>query len=187
MFYADDLVLTAESNKVNSMFMKWKGAMELQGSKTKIKKTKYMVSGKIIFNKVNWGRWPCGCCGEGVGSNSIICNKCKKWCHKRCSSLKNIILDDNFICPKCNSNKSHSTNDSERSFELEDGEMIEVESFNYLGNCFDCDYGLKRKVRGRFDAAWLTWRNTSGLLRNNIIPLKYRSNLFYYMRVRHGL
>ena len=56
-----------------------------------------MVSGKISLNKVNWGRWPCGCCGKGVGSNSTICNKCKKWCHKRCSRLKNIILNKNFV------------------------------------------------------------------------------------------
>ena len=69
-----------------------------------------MVSGKISDIKVNWGRWPCGCCGKGVGSNSILCNKCKKWCE--------------FI-------KSHNTNDSESSFKLEDDEVVEeVESFN---------------------------------------------------------
>ena len=68
-----------------------------------------MVSGKISVNKVNWGRWPCGFCDKNVGSNSILCNKCKKWCHKRCSRLKNIILNKNFTCPKCVSNKSHNT------------------------------------------------------------------------------
>ena len=52
--------------------------MEFQGLKNNIKKTKYMVSGKISAYKVNWGKWPCGCCGKGVGSNSILCNKCKK-------------------------------------------------------------------------------------------------------------
>ena len=55
-----------------------------------------MVSGKISVNKVNWDRWPCGCCGKGVGSNSILCNKCKKLCHKRCSRLKNVILNKNL-------------------------------------------------------------------------------------------
>ena len=70
MLYADDLALTAESkDEVKSMFMKWRGAMELRGLKINIRKTKYMVNGKISVNKVNWGRWPCGCCGRGVGSN----------------------------------------------------------------------------------------------------------------------
>ena len=48
MLYAEDLVLTAESkDEVKSMFMKWRGAMELRGLKINVKKTKYMVSGKI--------------------------------------------------------------------------------------------------------------------------------------------
>ena len=39
MLYADDLVLTAESkDKVKSMFMKWRGAMELRGLKINMKK-----------------------------------------------------------------------------------------------------------------------------------------------------
>ena len=87
--------------------------MELPRLKINIKKTKYMVSGKISVNKLNWGRWLCGCCGKGVGSYSILCNKCKKWCFKRCSGLKNVILNKNFICTKCNFNQFHKTNDSE--------------------------------------------------------------------------
>ena len=56
--------------------------MEMRGLKINIKKTKYMVCGKINSNKLNWGEWPCGCCSKGVGSNSILCNKCKKWFHR---------------------------------------------------------------------------------------------------------
>ena len=112
MLYADDLVFTAESkDEVKSMFMKCRGAMELRRLKINIKKTKYMVSGKISVNKVNWGRRPCGCCGKGVGSNSILCNKCKKWCHKRCYGLKKVIFNKNFICPKCKFAKLYNTND----------------------------------------------------------------------------
>ena len=54
LLYADDLVLTAESkDELKSMFMKWRGAMEWRGLKINIRKTKYMVSGKISVNKVN--------------------------------------------------------------------------------------------------------------------------------------
>ena len=133
-----------------------------------------MVSGKISVNKLNWGRWPCGCCGKGVGSNSILCNKCEKWCHKRCSGLKNVILNKNFICTKCNFNQFHNTNDSENSFKLKDGEGVEeVESFKYLGNCFDEDNDIERTITERIDAAWLSLRNISSLLQNNMIPLRY--------------
>ena len=54
MLYADDLELTAESkDEVRSMFMKWRGAIEMGGLKTNLSKTKYMISGKISVNEVN--------------------------------------------------------------------------------------------------------------------------------------
>ena len=37
---------------------------------------------------------------------------------------------------------------------------------------------ILKTVRGRIDAAWLSWRNISGLLQNNIISLKYRSGIY---------
>ena len=35
-------------------------------------------------------RYPCGVCGSGVGANSVLCRKCGKWCHWRCSGLKSL-------------------------------------------------------------------------------------------------
>ena len=68
--------------------------------------------------------------------------------------MKNIIFNKNFICPKGNFAKFYNTNDSESSFKLEDGEVVEeVESFYYLGNCFDCHNNIERAVRGRIDEA----------------------------------
>ena len=34
------------------------------------------------------GRYPCAVCHKGVGSNSIKCNECDKWVHKKCSRVK---------------------------------------------------------------------------------------------------
>ena len=30
----------------------------------------------------------CGVCRKGVGSNSLQCNSCQKWVHKKCSGIK---------------------------------------------------------------------------------------------------
>ena len=48
--------------------------------------------------KVMWGggdckrdygvKFPCAMCDKGVGSNSILCEKCEKWTHKKCSGVK---------------------------------------------------------------------------------------------------
>ena len=34
----------------------------------------------------------------GVGSNSIFCNGCKHWVHKKCSGLKHLTKDADYRC-----------------------------------------------------------------------------------------
>jgi len=53
-----------------------------------MEKTKLMVTGNESRHRVQSGRWPCGCCGKGVGVNSILCIECNKLRHMRCSGLK---------------------------------------------------------------------------------------------------
>ena len=91
LLYADDLVLTAETKEeVIEMFKRWRSGMERRGLKINMNKTKYLVTGKEAKEKVQCGKWPCGCCGRGVGTNSILCSECNRWCHKKCSGLRNL-------------------------------------------------------------------------------------------------
>ncbi len=81
---ADDLVLTAESEEeVIHMFNRWK-EMDQRGLKINMEKTKLIVIGNKARDKIHLGRCPCGCCGRGVGANSILCSECDKQCHRRC-------------------------------------------------------------------------------------------------------
>ena len=40
-------------------------------------KTKVMITGERQKPVQKAGRWPCGVCGRGVGSNSIQCTSCQ--------------------------------------------------------------------------------------------------------------
>ena len=40
-------------------------------------KTKVMISSSEARSSFEVGRWPCGVCRKGVGSNSIFCQSCK--------------------------------------------------------------------------------------------------------------
>ena len=69
-------------------------------------------------------KYPCGVCDKGVGANSIKCKGCQKWCHKRCSGLKNLKgAGEDFECPTCgraeNENKKNSDSDPEDEHEEE--------------------------------------------------------------------
>ena len=179
LLYADDLVLTAETEEeVKEMFVRWKEGMEQRGLKINMAKTKIMVSGKAAHGKVESGRWPCASCGRGVGVNSIQCKECDKWCHARCSGLRNLQRVQNFVCPTCRRRGQQEQENEMRDLIMEDGVVEEVESFCYLGDVLDCEAGVERSVRQRVAAAWKQWRDLSGLLMNRGIPLRTRGSVY---------
>ena len=87
MFYADDLVLMSETMEgQREKFWKWKGAFESKGLKVNLGKTKVVVGGaegEVSVSKVD----PCGICGKRVMANSMLCVKCRKWIHGRCTKV----------------------------------------------------------------------------------------------------
>lgn len=178
LLYADDLVLTAETlEEVRDMFNRWKAGMEQRGLKINMEKTKLMVSGKPANTRVESGRWPCSGCGRGVGVNSILCMRCNRWCHRRCTGLRNLRGMQNFICPTCRMGQRNQENDRE-NLVVDGGELEEVEQFCYLGDMIDCEAGVERTVRMRVAAAWSKWREMSSLLTNHSIPLKSRAGVY---------
>ena len=68
-----------------------------------VNKTKVMISGERQKMRQKAVRWPCGVCSEGVSSNSLQCNSCQKWVHKKCSAIKGSMSKaaKSFICRGC--------------------------------------------------------------------------------------
>jgi len=71
--------------------------------KVNINKTKVMISGewqKVMQKAVIR---PCAECGRDVGNNSIQCNTCQKWVHRKCSDIKGSMCKvmKTFICRGC--------------------------------------------------------------------------------------
>ena len=90
LLYADDLMISAES--MEELLVKvqtWKTEMEKKGLRVNMGKTKIMESGINLDVLKKSGKYPCGVCQSGVGSsNAIFCGGCKRWVHKKCSSIK---------------------------------------------------------------------------------------------------
>ena len=59
--------------EVEQKFLEWKLALETRGMKVNLGKTKLIVTGEKCKD-IRYGRYPCGVCGRGVGSNSILCS-----------------------------------------------------------------------------------------------------------------
>ena len=120
-------------------------------------KTKVMVTGKKAKEKIQSGRWPCGCCGRGVGVNSVLCTVCKKWNHQCCSKLRNLRGVQNFARPR---HEQEEEKGNDRREEEHIGTAVndfvpeELEQFCYLGDMLDCKTGVEGSVRAKVAAAW---------------------------------
>ena len=44
------------------------------------------------------------CLHTGVGNNSIYCNGCKLWVHKKCSGLQRLTQNPDYRCARCMGN-----------------------------------------------------------------------------------
>ena len=87
--YADDLVISAEPLEecVRRLLIS-KEAMEKKGLRVNAGKTNVMICGTGLDLLQSSGEYPCAVCCTGVGNNSIYCNGCKLWVHKKCSGLE---------------------------------------------------------------------------------------------------
>ena len=81
------------------------------------------------------GKWPCSVCQKGVGRNSICCEFCKKWVHKRCSGVKDKLQAVvEFQCPRCRLGDQGMTNER-RDIMVDGNSALEcVDRFCYLGD-----------------------------------------------------
>ena len=80
--------------------------METKGLRVNLSKTKVMrCSDSRVFTPCQpqtWGKYPCGICKQGVGSNSIECSGCRKWIRKKCSGIKGALKEgSNYRCTVC--------------------------------------------------------------------------------------
>ena len=88
LLYADDLVLLADSEELLvEKIMRWKAGLEAKGLRVNMGKTKVMRCREGTGKDFKTGKYPCGVCSKGVGSNSIKCTSCGAWVHKRCSGI----------------------------------------------------------------------------------------------------
>ena len=130
LLYADDLVLVAETmEELVGKFEKWKKSLEDKGLKVNAVKTKVMISSSEARSGFEIGRWPCGVCKKGVGSNCIFCQSCKQ-----CSGISGRLRADlQFVCKHC---KGEIADNAvlPASVMYSGGSLEVVENFCFLGD-----------------------------------------------------
>ena len=102
-FFSGDLVKIADT--IDALLYKLyllKKNLEAKGLRANMEKTKIMICGKNLHSLKDSGKHPCGVSRKEGGSNSVFCDGCQSWIHKKCSGFKGRLkADPNYICKRC--------------------------------------------------------------------------------------
>ena len=178
LLYADDLVIIAESaEELERRFTTWKESIESKGLRVNLGKTKVMISGVNRGAALPEGKYPCGVCHKGVASNSIFCNHCSCWVHKRCSGIKGRLeAIVNYKCKSCeNLQEQHEEN---KKILLDSIEYEVVDQFCYLGDMLSAGGGAEASTIARVKSAWKKFRDLLPLLTRRVFSHKAKGRLY---------
>ena len=185
LLYADDLVLLAESKELLlEKIKKWKVGMEEKGLRVNVGKTKVMRCQEDAGQAVKTGRYPCGVCGRGVGSNSIKCTSCDAWVHKRCSGITGKLMHvDGYRCKRCIDGSpidgSPASLKMSQQISLGNGQSLEcVEKFCYLGDMIAAGGGAGEASRARVRSGWAKFKELAPILTSRGASLKVKGKVY---------
>ena len=100
-------------------------------------------------------------CHSGMGSNSILCNGCKHYVHKKCSGLKHLIKDSDYRCTRCQGTARPLDSRLQRKVQVGPDQLEVVASFCYLGDMLSTVGGCELSTTTHVKT---TWKNFKELL-----------------------
>ena len=122
-------------------------------------KTKIMICGTGLDLLQRSGEFPCAVCRTGVGSNSIFCNGCKHWVHKKCSGLKRLKKDPDYRCTRCQGTARPLDGRPQKEVQVGYDKLEVVASFCYLGDMLSAAGGCELSTTTRVKTAWKKFKD----------------------------
>ena len=176
--YADDLVIIAESlEECVRRLLTWKEAMEKK-LRVNAGKTKIMICGKGLDLLQSSGEFSCAVCRSGVGSNSIICNCCKHWVHKKCSGLKRLKKDPDYRCTRCQGTARPLDGRPQKEVQVGPDKLEVLASFCYLGDMLSAAGGCELSITTSVKTAWKKFKDLLPVLSSGHLSFKTRGRVY---------
>ena len=179
--YADDhdLVIIAESlEECVRRLLTWKEAMEKKGLRVNAGKTKIMICSTGLDLLQSSGEFPCTVCRTGVGSNSIFCNGCKHWVHKKCSGLKRLKKDPDYRCTRCQGTARPLDGRPQKEVQVGPDKLEVVASFCYLGDMLSAAGGCEISTTTSVKTAWKKFKVLLPVLSSRHLSFKTRGRVY---------
>ena len=160
--------------------MTWKEAMEKKGLRVNAGKTKIMICGTGLDLLQSSGQFPCAVCRTGVGSNSIFCNGCKHWVHKKYSGLKRLKKDPDYRCTRCQGTARPLDGRPQKEVKVGPDKLEVVASFCYLGDMLSAAGGceLSTTTTTRVKTPWKKFKDLLPVLSSRHLSFKTGGHVY---------
>ena len=126
------------------------------------------------------GEFPCAVCLTGVGNNSIFCNGCKHWVHKKCSGLKRLKKDPDYRCTRCQGTARPLDGRPQKEVQVGPDKLAVVASFCYLGDMLSAAGGCELSTTTRVKTAWKKFNYLLPVLSSSHLSFKTRGHVYSY-------
>ena len=113
-----------------------------------------MICGTGLNLLQNSDKYPCIACHSGVGNNSIYCNGCKLWVHKKSSGLQRLTPYPDYRCARCIGTAYLVDGRPQNEVQVGPDKLEMVAFFYYLGDMLSAGRGCEIVVFTRVKLAW---------------------------------
>ena len=117
--------------------------MEEKGLRVNAGKTRIVICRMGLDRLQSTGEFPCTICRTGVGRNSIFCNGCKHWVHKKCSGLRCLTKDADYRCTRHQATARLLDGRPQKEVQVGPDKLEMVARFWYLGDMLSVTSGCK--------------------------------------------
>ena len=118
------------------------------------------------------------CCRTGVGSNSIFCNGCKHWVHKKCSGLKRLKKDPDYRYTRCQGTACPLDGRPQKEVQVRPDKLEVVASFCYLGDMLSAAGSCELSTTTRVKTAWMKFKDLLPVLSSCHLSFKTRGHVY---------
>ena len=113
-----------------------------------------------------------------VGSNSIFCNGCKHWVHKKCSGLKRLTKDPDYRCTLCQGTARPLDGRPQREVQVGPDKLEVVASFCHLGDMLSAAGGCELSTTTCVKTAWKKFKELLPVLSSSHLSFKTHGRVY---------
>ena len=109
-----------------------------------------------------------------MDSNSIFCNGCKHWVHKKCSGLERLTKDPDYRCTRCQGTARPLDGRPQRGPD----KLEVVASFCYLGDMLSAAGGCELSTTTHVKTAWKKFKELLPVLSSRHLSFKTHGRVY---------